>query len=204
MKSKNHQRNSGQVELGNIGLNILGTQKVTLRVGVTMTGTLQIRIFRLQVQSKNFNMCLSVIGDSRIWVMSNTSNLCNLTDWIFHSELSHLELTPQHTKLLFLPITLQHVGIWSTEIRFLDARTALQAETKCITKERGSFAPWMRPESQWPWRAEKLTVDDLKWQSLRWQIVVDGFVSDHKGKVSVLIREQGQRLSSRRHLADGI
>ena len=30
--------------------------------------------------------------------------------------------------------------------------------------------------------------------------MVDGFVLDHKGKVSVLIQEQGKRSSPRRHL----
>ena len=140
-KSQNHQRNSGQVDLGNNGLNNLGAQKLTLRVGVTMIGTLQIRILRLQQQPKNFSVRLSVICDSRIWVMSNTSNLFNMTDWILHSELSHLVLIPQHAKLLFLLITLQHVGIWSTKIHYWDVRTALQAETKCMTKESGSCAP---------------------------------------------------------------
>ena len=85
-------------------------------------------------------MRLSVICDSRIWVMSNTSNLFDMTDWILHSELSHLVLIPKHAKLLFLPITLQHVGIWSTKIHYWDVRTALQAETKCMTKESGSCA----------------------------------------------------------------
>ena len=65
-KSQNHHKNSGQVDLGNNGQNNLGTQKPTLRVGVTMIGTLQIRILRHQRQLKNFNMCLSVICDSRI------------------------------------------------------------------------------------------------------------------------------------------
>ena len=102
----------------------------------------------------------SPCGDSRIWGLSNTSNLVNVNDWIFHCGLSHLVRIPQHAKLLFLPITLQHVGIWSTKTPFLDARTALQAETKCMTKERGSCAPLMRQECQWPSRAEKSTVDD--------------------------------------------
>ena len=159
-KSQNHQRNSGQVDLGNNGLNNLGAQKPTLRVGVTMIGTLQIRILRLQ-QPKNFNMRLSGICECRIWVMSNTSNLFNMTDFILHSELSHLVLTPQHAKLLFLPITLQHVDFWSTKIHYLDVRIALQAETKCMVKERGSCAPQMRQESQWPSREEKSAVDDL-------------------------------------------
>ena len=83
-----------------------------------------------------------------------------MTDGILHSELSHLVLTPQHAKLLFLPVTLQHVGIWSTKIHNLDVHTALQAETQCMTNESGSCAPQMRPESQWPSRAEKSTVDD--------------------------------------------
>ena len=110
-KSQNHQKNSGQVDLGNTGQNNLGTQKPTLRVSGTMIGTQQIRILRPQRQLKNFNMRLSVICDSRIWVLSNTSNLFNVNDWILHSELSHLVLIPQDAKLLFLPITLQHVGI---------------------------------------------------------------------------------------------
>ena len=46
MKSQNHHKNSGQVDLGNNGQTNLGTQKPTLRVGVTMIGTQQIRILR--------------------------------------------------------------------------------------------------------------------------------------------------------------
>ena len=75
------------------------------------------------------------VGDLRL------SNLFNMNDWILHSELSPLVLIPQLAKLLFLPITLQHVGIWSTKIHFLDVRTAQQAETRCMIKERGSCAP---------------------------------------------------------------
>ena len=71
-----------------------------------------------------------------------------MTDWILHSELSRLVLIPLHAKLLFLPITLQHVDISSTKTLYLDVRTALQAETKCMTKERGSCAPWNEQESQ--------------------------------------------------------
>ena len=59
-----------------------------------------------------------------------------MTDEILHSELSHLVLIPQHAKLLFLSITLQHVGIWSTKTSYWDVGTALQAETKCMIKER--------------------------------------------------------------------
>ena len=59
-KSQNHQRNSGQVDLGNNGLNNLGAQKPTLRVGVTMIGVQQIRTLRPQQQPKNFRMRLSV------------------------------------------------------------------------------------------------------------------------------------------------
>ena len=65
-KSLNHQRNSGQEVFGNIGLNNLGVQKPTLRVGETMIGTRQIRILRPQRQVKIFNMRLSVICDTRI------------------------------------------------------------------------------------------------------------------------------------------
>ena len=43
-------------------------------------------------------MRLLVICETRIWVMSNTSNLFNMTSGIFHSELSHLVLIPQHAK----------------------------------------------------------------------------------------------------------
>ena len=67
-KSLNHRKNSGQVDLGNNGLNNIGAQKPTLRVGVTMIGTLQIRILRLQKQPKNFSVRLWVICDCRIWV----------------------------------------------------------------------------------------------------------------------------------------
>ena len=140
-KSQNHQKNSGQVDLGNNGLNNLGAQKLTLRVCVTMIGTQQIRTLRLQHQPKNFSVRLSVICHCRIWVMSITSNLVNMTDWILHSELIHLVLIPQHAKLLFSLITLQHVGIWSTKIHYWDVRTALLSETKCMVKESGSSAP---------------------------------------------------------------
>ena len=67
-----------------------------------MVGMQQIRILRLQRQLKNFNMRLSVICDSRIWVLSNTSNLFDMNDWILHSELSHLVLIPQHAKTVVL------------------------------------------------------------------------------------------------------
>ena len=60
-KSQNHQKNSGQVDLGNSSLNNLRAQKPTLLVGVTMIGTLQIRILILQQQPKNFSVRLSVI-----------------------------------------------------------------------------------------------------------------------------------------------
>ena len=136
-KSQNHQRNSGQVDLGHNGLNNLGAQKLTLRVGVTMIGTLQIRILRLQQQPKNFSVRLFVLCGSRIWVMSNTSNLFNMTDEILHSELSHLVLIPQHAKLLFLLITMQHVGIWSTKIHYWNVRTALQKRILCTLDETG-------------------------------------------------------------------
>ena len=94
MKSQNHQRNSGQVDLGNNGLINLEAQKLTLRIGVTTIGTLQIRILRLQQQSKNFSVRLLVICETRTWVMSNTSNLFNMTGGILHSELSNLVLIP--------------------------------------------------------------------------------------------------------------
>ena len=158
-KSQNHHKSSGQVDLGNNGQNDFGMLRQTLRVGGTMIGTQQIRILRPQRQLRNFNMRLTVICDSRIWVLSNTLNLFNMTDWIFHSELSRLVWIPLHVKLLFLPITLQHVDNWSTKTPYLDVRTAPQAETKCMTKEKGSCAPWMEQESQWPSRAEKSTAD---------------------------------------------
>ena len=107
-KSQHHQKNSGQVDLGNNEQNNLGMLKPTLRIDGTMIGTQQIRILKPQRQLRNFNMRLSVICDSRIWVLSNTLNLFSMTDWILHSELSHLVLIPLHAKLLFLPITLQH------------------------------------------------------------------------------------------------
>ena len=109
--------------------------------------------------SQTFNMRLTVICDSRFWVLSNTLNLFNMTDWIFHSELSRLVWILLHVKLLFLPTTLQHVDHWSTKTPYLDVRTASQAETKCMSKEKGSCAPWMEQESQWPSRAEESTAD---------------------------------------------
>ena len=74
-KSQNHQRNSGQVDIGNNGLNNLGTQKPTLRVGVTMIGTLQIRILRPQAVVEEFQH--ASVGDLRL------SNLLCQTHRIF-------------------------------------------------------------------------------------------------------------------------
>ena len=65
-KSQNHQKSSGQVDLGNNGQNNLGMLKQTLRVGGTMIGPQQIRILRPQRQLRNFDMRLPVICDSRI------------------------------------------------------------------------------------------------------------------------------------------
>ena len=153
------------MDLGNNGQNNLGTWKPTLRVGGTMIGTLQSRVLRPQRQLKNFNMRLSVICDSRIGVLSNTSHL-----------FQHERLDPSQRTITFgidtaacetvVPAnTLQHVGIWSTKTPYLDVRTALQAETKCMIKERGSCEPKMRQESQWPSRAEESTVDEPSWRS---------------------------------------
>ena len=44
-----------------------------------------------------------------------------MTHWIFHSELSQLELMPWHAKFLFLPITVQHEDIRSTGSQFVSA-----------------------------------------------------------------------------------
>ena len=93
-KSQIHQKNSGQVDLGNKEQNNLGMLKQTLRIDGTMIGTQQVRILKPQRQLRNFNMRLSVICDSRIWVVSNTLNLFSMTDWILHSELSHLVFLP--------------------------------------------------------------------------------------------------------------
>ena len=112
-KSQNHQENSGH------------GQEVRSRFEFSDFSSSKM---------KNFNMRLSVICDSPTWVLSNTSNFFNMTDWIFTANY-HMVLTPQHGKLLFLPITLQHVGVWSTKIHYLDVCAALQAETKCMIKE---------------------------------------------------------------------
>ena len=74
-KSQNHQKNSGQVDVGNNGRNDLGMLKQTLRVGGTMIGTQQIPILRTLRQLRNFNMRLSVTGDSRIWVLSKIESV---------------------------------------------------------------------------------------------------------------------------------
>ena len=65
-KSQNFQRSSGQVNLGNNCLINLGMLKPILRVGVTITGKLQIRILRLQQQPKKFSVRLSAICDSNL------------------------------------------------------------------------------------------------------------------------------------------
>ena len=90
-----------------------------------------------------------------------------MTDWILHNELSHLVLLkPQHAKLWFLP-TLQQVGIWSTKIHYLDVRTALQAETKCMIKEVSLLkcvlppcVAWrLRSRPQWSTTATTMAVE---------------------------------------------
>ena len=159
-KTQNLQKNSRQVDLGTNGQTNLGLLKKTLRVGGDMIVTQQIRILKHQRQLRNFNMCLSVNCDFRAWVLPNMLNLCSLTDWILRIALSHLVLIPKHAKLLFLPVTLLQVDMCFTKILYLDVRKAQQAETKCVIKERGSCAPQMEQESQWPKRAEKSTVDD--------------------------------------------
>ena len=53
-KSQNHQKNSGQVDLGNNGQNNPGKQKPTLRVAGTMIGTRQIRIPRTSAAAEDF------------------------------------------------------------------------------------------------------------------------------------------------------
>ena len=141
------------------------------------------------------------VGDLRLSNLAYVKHIefSNMTDWILHSELSHLVLVLQHAKLLFLPTTQRHVGIWSTKIHYWDVRTALQAETKCMIKLSGSCAPY---ETGKPMSIESRKVNcrrPLMAVTDMTDCVVDGFVLDHKGKVSVLIREQGKRLSSRRH-----
>ena len=90
---------------------------------MTMIGTLQIRILRLQQQPKNFSVRLSAICGTRIWVMSNASNLFNMNDWILQSELSHLVLIPQHAKLLF-PLNHYPFRSWCRYIVMATSRSA--------------------------------------------------------------------------------
>ena len=124
-KSQNHQRNSEQVDLGNSGLNNLGTQKPTLRVGVTMFGTLQIQILRLQ-EPKNFSVRLSVILR-----LSNFGSVKHIESF------QHDRLDPSQRTiiLLFLLITLHYVGIWSTKIHYWDVRTAQGKRILCTLDE---------------------------------------------------------------------
>ena len=56
----------------------------------------------------------------------------NMTVLILHSKLSLLVLIPLHAKLLFLPVTLQHVGIWSTNIPYLDVRNSTAGRDKSV------------------------------------------------------------------------
>ena len=74
LKRNHRTTRSGQMDHWNNGQNNLGMLKQTLRVGDTMIGTQQIRIHRPQRRLRNFNMRLSVICDSLIWVLSNTAN----------------------------------------------------------------------------------------------------------------------------------
>ena len=99
-------------------------------------------------------------------------------------------------KLLFLLITLQHVGIWSTKIDYLDVRAALQAETRCMIKERRSCAPLMRQESQCPIDSRKsqlsTTLDGGHRDDRLWSMGF--FFLDHKGKVFSFDPRTGQKI----------
>ena len=47
----------------------------------------------------------------------------------------------------------------ATKTLYSDVRTALQAETKCMTKKRESCVPMMDMESRWSLRVEKSIAD---------------------------------------------
>ena len=156
---RNHRTTSGQVDLGDNGQNNLGTQ---------MIGTQQIRILRTSAAAEEFQH--ASVCDLRL------SNL----GFVQHIEcFQHERLDPSQRTITFgtdtaacknccschSPCSTWVFGPQKTP--YLDVRTALLAETKCMIKERGYCAPWMRQESQWPSRAEKSTVDDPGWRSPR-------------------------------------
>ena len=96
-------------------------------------------------------------GIKSYWVIALTSIVFK---WYASCVLLRLEKESEPRKLRNLHMGGVNGISWSTKIYYLDVRTALQAETKCMTKERGSCAPQMEQENQWPSRADKSTADD--------------------------------------------
>ena len=147
---RNHRTTRGTVDMWILGTKVrtnLGAQKPALRVGVTMIGTLQIRILRLQQQPKEFQRAsIEVICDCRIWAMSNPLKLFSMIDWILHSELSHLVSIPLHAKQLFLQTNLQHVDMWSTKIRLLGCAYSTAGRDKVYDRGKRILCPirWNR------------------------------------------------------------
>ena len=181
--------------------NNLGTQKPTLRVGGTMIGTQQIRILRPQRQLKNPNMRLSVTCDSQIWVMSNTSNLFNMNDWILHGELSHLMLISQHAKLLSPTNHPAARGYLVHKDSLLGCAYGTAGRDKVYDQEKRILCSF--DETGKPMAIESRNVDCRRPLMAVIEMTDCGrwvCFGHRKGKVSVLIRGQGKRLSSRRHL----
>ena len=125
-----------------------------------MIGKQQIRILRPQRQLKNFNMRLSVICDSRTWDLSNGSKLSNMNDWILHTELSHLVLIPLHAKTVVPANHPAARGYLVHKDSLLGCAYSTAGRDKVYDQGKKILCTSDEPESQWPSKAQKSTVDD--------------------------------------------
>ena len=98
MERENFKKNSGQVDLGNIGQRSSGKLKPTVRTGEKqMTGleTQQSWGLKHHQQLENFSLRPSVNCDCRTWVLPVASKLFSLTGWTLLIEQPHLALIPR-------------------------------------------------------------------------------------------------------------
>ena len=73
-------------------------------------------------------------------VLSNTSNLCNMNDWILHSELSHLVLIRSMQNCCSCQSPAARVYLVHKD-SLLGCAYSIRPRQKCMIKERGSCAP---------------------------------------------------------------
>ena len=136
-KSQNHQKNSGQVDLGNNGRNNRGTQKQTASWRDDGWHTADSNSQTSAAEEFQH----ASIGDLRLSKLGFVKHIKSFQDRLDPSQRTVTFCIDTAACKTVLPITLQHVDSWSTKTLFLHVRAALQAETHCMIKERGSCAP---------------------------------------------------------------